>query len=404
MCQDKKWGETNARGDPVGDGCYICMAVISEGWPKLTWPEALERYNSGNASDKLFRVGVGLTSKHFEQLHADDNDDSPAFKPASSVDTTARTATQVFMDAGVLTEAELLRECKNVTVASLKGVKLQPVTLEDGTETKGIIVTLKGLDLATILSMRKVRLYHDVSLSHREEILQPCMQIRQEQGMDIFEMASKQALKLGFCLRLCLCIVFCCLFNFTFWLVAISAIARSSRPEGLKNASRSRLPSLPELQAQAEAVIADREAAEKAALAAASSPRAEDDESLEGSGSEEGASAVKGRSAPALTFGSLAKQQTKANKKKIVANSRRKGARSPSPAAGSTGSRGSGSVINCAPVEELRRTDPEMAIVATRCQNSQGKNVECLLSLDIGRILLGEKLGRGVDSAGGWAI
>ena len=156
--------------------------------------------------------------------------------------------------------------------------------------------------------------------------------------------------------------------------------------------------------AQAEAVIADREAAEKAALAAASSPRAEDDESLEGSGSEEGASAVKGRSAPALTFGSLAKQQTKANKKKIVANSRRKGARSPSPAAGSTGSRGSGSVINCAPVEELRRTDPEMAIVATRCQNSQGKNVECLLSLDIGRILLGEKLGRGVDSAGGWAI
>jgi hypothetical protein len=134
LCQDKKWGETNARGDPVGDGCYICMAVISEGWPKLTWPEALERYNSGNASDKLFRVGVGLTSKHFEQLHADDNDDSPAFKPASSVDTTARTATQVFMDAGVLTEAELLRECKNVTVASLKGVKPRGSAIEKNRE------------------------------------------------------------------------------------------------------------------------------------------------------------------------------------------------------------------------------------------------------------------------------
>lgn len=317
----------------------------------MTFGEACKRYHGPNTPEtKVFRSGMNATKKAFDALG------DPLFNPPSGVTSETSSGSMMFVDEGFLTEGEFLKEI-GLLPAAVKA-KITTYQFQEGI-LKGVVVSLEGLDPSKLASIRKIRTWTDVRTVHTEVILDHTRNIRQEQGAEVYQFMKTQAL--------------------------------SARSEGL--AQKWRIPTVASFKEKAEEILKKREeqeAEEAAAQEEGNDEEPEDDEEQE--------SISRGRAAPTLGVGLIAK---KAESKKSARPKRKsKGGRSPSPVPSGTGSKSNAAtVMTTEAADDLKERDGEMGIVAQKLQ-TLGRNFASLASLDVTRFLSGEKLGVQLEAVG----
>ena len=96
----------------------------------------------------------------------------------------------IFYDVGLLTESEFV-DVFDMSPKEIKGYKPISCKNEEGEVRNFYVVTLKGIDPDLILSMRRCRLSHEVSVEQNEFQLLLSEQLTSQQGKDWFAFASK---------------------------------------------------------------------------------------------------------------------------------------------------------------------------------------------------------------------
>lgn len=284
--------------------------------------------------------------------------------PPSLVQTTNERGTEVYFEVGLVTASELLKLSKGVAASAVK-MKTTAERNEHGEKQDLYLISLAGMGAGDVAAMRKIKVFDRVHLSHGQLLLQPCNQIRLEQGEVVFD------------------------HNF--------AREVAQKTDGLKPAGRLRLPTLASIQEKADMVIANRRLAE-AALAG--------DKSLEGvevrseetgsesDGDENDQKAKAGAPKRALGIMVASRLQSEGKKggkdKKKSAPKKNARERSPSPSSVHSKSR------LFQDSEGKYQLDEEMRKVAAKCKTT----VSSLGNLNVHRILLGEKLGVSISSVG----
>lgn len=181
---DELWGAFDGK-QPVGDGCRLCMEAAVEGYPSLTWaevcakiakePDYKNEFKGARQMKKSLGVGKGR------------------FNPPSSVNQSRRRTQTVFSDLGFVTETELQKILGNDVGGKALKIKEGEIPLEDRPGTlKGYYISLAGLPLDVLLSIRKVRTSFSREVLHSEERLQAQNQIHQNQGDAIFTFFSEK--------------------------------------------------------------------------------------------------------------------------------------------------------------------------------------------------------------------
>ena len=97
------WAETNARGQPVGDGCDNCVSGLLELYPELTWCQCCKRMQS----DPEFRSECKGAVKM--RLASAETFAGRQFHPDSEVLQDQATGQMTFLDVAVLTESDFTR-------------------------------------------------------------------------------------------------------------------------------------------------------------------------------------------------------------------------------------------------------------------------------------------------------
>ena len=93
----------------------------------------------------------------------------------------------------MMTEADVLRHFKAQPMEL--GLKALATVSEENKNISLFAVGLDGLEPSVIASIRKMRLYQETAVAHRELLLQPCHQIDAKQGQDVYEHASSHHVK-----------------------------------------------------------------------------------------------------------------------------------------------------------------------------------------------------------------
>ena len=96
----------------------------------------------------------------------------------------------IFYDAGLLTESEFV-DVFDISPKEIKGYKPISCKNEEGEVRNFYVISLKGIDPDLILSMRRCRLSHEVSVEQNEFQLLLSEQLTAQQGKDWFAFASK---------------------------------------------------------------------------------------------------------------------------------------------------------------------------------------------------------------------
>lgn len=98
--------------------------------------------------------------------------------------------TTVFFDAGLLTESEFV-DLFGGSPKDIKGYKPISCKNEEGETRNFYVISLKGIDGDKILSMRRCRLSHEVTVEQSEFQLLATEQLTSQQGKDWFAFASR---------------------------------------------------------------------------------------------------------------------------------------------------------------------------------------------------------------------
>lgn len=178
LAEGEVWGAYDGK-NAFGDGCRLCMETAVEGWPEYSWAVLCDKC-SEDSSMKLEFKGARVLKKG-------QGIGKGRFNPPSSVSQSRSRMQTIFSDLGFVTETELQRILGGEIGGKALKMKEGEVPLEDRPGTlKGYYISLQGLPLDILLSIRKVRTSFSRELVHAEERLQPQNQIRQEQGDAFF--------------------------------------------------------------------------------------------------------------------------------------------------------------------------------------------------------------------------
>ena len=182
--QGERWGNVDAAGASIGDGCLLCLSTASEGWPSDSWPELAKRFET----DKTFKVAFKAAKAFRKNLGFDQ-----VWKPPSSVTSTICRVRSVYSEIGFITESELTKLCG----VGSKALKLKPghIQLEDRNETlQGFYVSLFDIPSNFANGIRKIKLEWRTSTQHDTHRLSADRQIKQDQGVLTFDYCVQQAL------------------------------------------------------------------------------------------------------------------------------------------------------------------------------------------------------------------
>ena len=185
--QDTEWGETDARGRPLGNGCKIDRSTVSTGFPNLVFEEAAEMYHSGESKHAVFRAAYQAARELYIKIFVKGEEETH-FNPATSVQHTEARILSVFADLGFLSESEVVR----LFSASSKTLKLGKPTklvIEDNTVLQGFPVGLRGAPAEELPSMRKIRVEFRVKNQIQETLMRPEHQIRKDQARELWALA-----------------------------------------------------------------------------------------------------------------------------------------------------------------------------------------------------------------------
>jgi hypothetical protein len=180
--ESESWGAYDAKGQPIGNGCLICMETVVEGWPGMDFDTGVQKYN--DKVEKFFKPMYKTARAVKKDLGA--RALKSKFPVPSTVQNGHERSRTIYHECGFLTEAEVAAMAE----VSGKHMKLQKgnLMLEDMTGTvSGYYISLKGLPLELMMSIRKVRNSYKVYAVHEEERLNPGNQIRKDQGSVMFD-------------------------------------------------------------------------------------------------------------------------------------------------------------------------------------------------------------------------
>ena len=175
--EGEKWGATDSKGEPVGDGCLLDMSTAVAGWPS-TWEESSGRFHS----EPVFKAAFKAARAEKKRVMLTES----KWNPPSGVVSTICRAREVYSKIGFLSESEVA----NLTGATAKALKLTPgtVQLEDrpGETLKGYYISLLGMPSKLRGAVRKIKLVWRIANQVDAYNLQPENQITQDQGLKLF--------------------------------------------------------------------------------------------------------------------------------------------------------------------------------------------------------------------------
>ena len=157
-------------------------------FPNLTLDALAAEYHEGtNATTKvLIDEAVENMNMQPEEL---------VFDLPASINTASKQGTQIYFDLGFVSDKDIIR----LTGKSAEYLQLKPerLTLEQrGCTVLGFLISLRGLLMDEIASMRKVRVYRDVHLEMSESNLSPATMIHKKQPSMLCDfLSSKQVEK-----------------------------------------------------------------------------------------------------------------------------------------------------------------------------------------------------------------
>ena len=190
MQDSPAWGQYHNK-QPTGNLCYLDKCTLVEGWPQLSEDEAQKKYHSDAAWKGMF-LGVQRVKKA-QILNL-----APPMKfpTPSEVEYTTARAISVYYEVGFVTESDITRITSMTAAAlGLKKTNQTTVTVEDGTQVAGWIVSLEGVPSEELAAMRKLRLEQRVASQHSQLLLPRGKQLRQDQGIDMFNLISAKQLE-----------------------------------------------------------------------------------------------------------------------------------------------------------------------------------------------------------------
>jgi len=176
--EGEKWGATDAKGEPIGDGCLLDMATAVSGWPSSSWVESSSRFHS----EPVFKAAFKAARAEKKRVMLTES----KWNPPSAVVSTICRAREVYSKIGFLSESEVAK----LTGSTAKALKLTAgsVQLEDrpGEMLKGYYISLLGMPSKLRGAVRKIKLVWRISNQVDAYNLQPENQITQDQGLKLF--------------------------------------------------------------------------------------------------------------------------------------------------------------------------------------------------------------------------
>lgn len=185
--EGEKWGATDAKGEPVGDGCLLDMATAVAGWPESTWEVSSDRFHNNPVFKAAFKA-ARAEKRRVMQIES-------KWNPPSSVRSTICRCREVYSKVGFLSESEVA----NLTGSTAKALKLTPgtVSLEDrpGETLKGFYMSLHGMPPELRGAIRKIKLIWRIANQVDAYNLEPQNQITQDQPKKLFQRVCEKAVE-----------------------------------------------------------------------------------------------------------------------------------------------------------------------------------------------------------------
>ena len=178
--QDVKWGDSYDSGKPRGSGCWYCLVAGLRLYPHLEFETVAEMFHSKPEVSEEISAAIALIR---------DQEPSP-FQPLSRVEAHRTQGHEVYFKLAFLTESELVK----LLEVSPKSLKLPQATLslqQEGCSISGYCLSLVGLPPAVRDSCHKVKIFGTTAISLADVILQPEMQVGQQQGERTFSHLGK---------------------------------------------------------------------------------------------------------------------------------------------------------------------------------------------------------------------
>jgi hypothetical protein len=329
----------------------------------MEWPAACSEYHDSTSQGKDFKQEVLVA------VQAKNGDVAPVWQPSSAVVSQMLQGTMVFYDIGFLQESDLV----GLTKLTMAAHKIKPTVIRNetgGGTSKGIFISLRSVPSDLIHTIRKVRVFSTLQIVHDEGILDPARQLSQSQGFHTFSFAADEEQK--------------------------------RRADQLRPTGRWRLPSIQDLMDKAQVIISQRESHEAATAAGDGEDGPDAEESSDESGSEdelcEETLPTRNKAAARISLGTAAVGSI-AVKKRPAKPGNRARSRSRSPAGSASYSAAAASASGLPDViaegmAAFEAHDPEMALIAKKfC----GGRIGSLSSLNVQRVLGGERLGRSLE-------
>ena len=267
----------------------------------------------------------------------------------------------MFTQMGIVTDSEFVR----LVGSAPKDVGAKPVEAknEEGEKKNMYVMSLRGLPLEELLSIRKIEISHSVSVDHIEHLLLQEKQLTQDQGMVWAESTCKQQIK--------------------------------TRPSSVTNAGLAGLHTLEYYQKKAAEIEKRRQ--EQMGAEAEEDEADEEDNLLDQMDGEVPSSGVRPvhEAVPEAgsAFGSILSTTASATGKSRAKKKRGSKKDEEEEDADNVSSIGFSGRMN--PLE-IARVDPEMAPVAKKHEMLTNRVSPSLANLQIKRFLDGEKLGQAI--------
>ena len=174
--QERKWAETDAKGRPIGQGCWVHVAVASQLFPDRDLLGLAEEYRESENPEVRFKMDAA--SEVLEKTKEID-----VLLPAS-VSTQAREGHEVYFEVAVVTNADLQRltGMDDVTGKKLNLVECNLNLEQHGACSSVYFMSLRGCPLDELFSLRKVRVSASLATTLEEHHLRPSEMLSQDHG------------------------------------------------------------------------------------------------------------------------------------------------------------------------------------------------------------------------------
>ena len=192
--QDVEWGQTDAKGHPIGDGCLRCMTVACKYAPDLLWASIVVKIKSSLEADKQWTLGFFGACEMYDLLG--ESHQNLAFAPASNVNSQTTYGIRIFQEIPLASDSDVLR----LVGRSASSLKLTPMKVKlegDNSSFSNLYpLSMEGLTVNDILPMKRMMVFYDTAVEHEQDFVTPASQLFQEQGHRCFDFITDQHFQL----------------------------------------------------------------------------------------------------------------------------------------------------------------------------------------------------------------